>query len=160
LIKLKPDMAVKNIFHISFNALVDRGIENIIIDLDNTIVPWGDQKIPSELYGWVKAAREKGLKLCILSNSSRERIQYFASRLGILAASKRGKPFLRAFKSALETLDGDHNNTAVVGDQIFTDILGGKRLKLYTILVEPISRREFLGTKAMRLLERIVANRR
>ena len=160
MLKLKPDVVKKSIYHISFNDLINRGIKNIIIDLDNTIVPWGDRHITPELFEWVNTAREKGFKLCIVSNSGRERIQYFASRLNILAASKRGKPFLRAFKSAMRMIDGNRNNTAVVGDQIFTDILGGKRMKLYTILVEPISRKEFPGTKIMRLLEKTVVNRR
>ena len=156
LINLKPHEIHKDIYQISLNDLASRGIKNIIIDLDNTIVPWGDMRITPELREWIKSLKTKGFRLCIVSNSNRGIIQYFASQLEIMSAPKRGKPFLRAFKSAMDMFDGNEYDTAVIGDQIFTDILGGKRMNLYTILVEPISKREFFGTKIMRILEKIV----
>jgi hypothetical protein len=158
--RLKPDQMVKCVCNVRLEELMRRGIFNIIIDLDNTLIPWGEDQIIPEVYQWVKAGHEMGFKFCIVSNSSFKRIRYFASKFGMLAAPKRGKPLSRAFKSAMVKLDGNQHNTAVIGDQIFTDILGGNRLNLYTILVEPISKKEFIGTRVMRFMEKTVAKRR
>ena len=67
--------------------------------------------------------------------------------LGVISSPVGGKPFPRAFRSALSALGASVKNTLVIGDQIFTDILGGNRIGLYTILVDPIDKREFIGTK-------------
>lgn len=158
--RLKPDQMVECVCNVRLEELMERGICNIIIDLDNTLAPWGEDQIIPEVYQWVKAGHEMGFKFCIVSNSSPKRVRYFASRLGMLAAFKRWKPFSRAFKSALTQLNGNQRNTAVIGDQIFTDIFGGNRLNLYTILVEPISKKEFIGTRVMRFLEKTIIKRR
>ena len=79
--------------------------------------------------------------------------------LDVPAISKARKPSRRAFRQALATLGTTEKETAVVGDQLFTDVLGGNRLGLYTVLVMPLSKREFFGTKAIRSLERIVLRR-
>jgi hypothetical protein len=158
--KLKPNQAVQSIYHIKLRDLRDRGVFNIIIDLDNTITPWGEDLILPEVYHWINTARGMGFNLCILSNSSGKRVRHVASKLGVLAAPKRGKPLSRAFKSAMLKLNANQHDTVVIGDQIFTDIFGGNRMNLYTILVEPISKREFIGTRVARLLEKIIVGRR
>ena len=101
-----------------------------------------------------------GFRICLLSNSSYKRVSAYAEKLGVLAAPIGGKPLQRAFKSALAVLDAKSGNTAIIGDQIFTDIWGGNRMGLYTILVDPISKREFFGTKLARLMEKLIAKRR
>lgn len=159
-IKLKPNQIAQSVCDVNLKELMRRGIFNIIIDLDNTLIPWGEETIIPEIHQWVKAGQEMGIRFCIVSNGSFKRICHFASKFGMLVAPKRGKPLSRAFKSAMMRLDGNQHNTAVIGDQIFTDILGGNRLNLYTILVEPISKREFVGTKLMRFLEKTIARRR
>ncbi|NLX70931.1 MAG: YqeG family HAD IIIA-type phosphatase [Clostridiales bacterium] len=158
--KLKPNQMVESVCDIKLDELMKRGISNIIIDLDNTLIPWGEEYIIPEVYQWIKAGQEMGFKFCIVSNGSFKRIRHFASKFGMLAASKRGKPLSRAFKNAMMTLEGNKHNTAVIGDQIFTDILGGNMLDLYTILVEPISKKEFIGTRIMRFFEKTIAKRR
>ena len=87
-------------------------------------------------------------------------MQQFASELGVIAAPRGGKPSNRAFQSALNVLNAASSNTLVIGDQIFTDILGGNRAGLYTILVDPIDDKEFIGTRLTRLMERLIAGRR
>ena len=78
----------------------------------------------------------------------------------VLYAHKGAKPFPGAFKVALEELDGCIDNTLIIGDQIFTDILGGNIMGIGTVLVDPISKKEFITTKFMRLLERILTGRK
>lgn len=123
------------------------------MDLDNTITPWNSNTITPELAAWVKGARGLGFALCLLSNNGPRRVAAVAHPLGIPAVARAGKPLKHGFRQALARLGLTAPETAVVGDQLFTDILGGNRLGLYTIWVEPVSRREFIGTRFTRVLE-------
>ena len=79
-------------------------------------------------------------------NGKASRISELADMLQISAIPKGGKPFTFAFKRALKHIDGNEENTIMIGDQVFTDIWGGNLIGLYTILVNPISTKEFWGT--------------
>ncbi|HOB20101.1 MAG TPA: YqeG family HAD IIIA-type phosphatase [Candidatus Atribacteria bacterium] len=157
---LKPDLHLASIFDIDLNKLWRSGYRNIIIDVDNTITAWNRHQAEKDVVEWFSRARELGFGICLLSNNSQSTIMGLASELGVLASPTSGKPFSRAFKSALKELSASAGNTVVIGDQIFTDILGGKRAGMYTILVDPIDKREFIGTRLMRLLERVIAGRK
>jgi hypothetical protein len=157
---LKPDQIAESIYDINLKALWDLGYHHMIIDIDNTITAWNQYHINPTLENWVRRTREMGFRICLLSNNTQQKVQQFASDLGVLAAPNRGKPLARAFRSALTALQGTPCDTLVIGDQIFTDILGGNRAGLYTILVDPIDAREFIGTKFTRLMERLLVGRR
>jgi len=154
--KLTPDLYVKDIFHIDLDELSARGIRAIITDLDNTLVAWDDPLPNQKLHLWLKEVRDKGFSVYIVSNNSQERVQKFAKALGVPAISKAVKPRRGAFRTACDALGVKPEEAAVVGDQVFTDVLGGNRLGLYTILVVPVGTKEFIGTKFMRMLERFV----
>ncbi|MCL4424967.1 MAG: YqeG family HAD IIIA-type phosphatase [Firmicutes bacterium] len=156
---LRPAAFFSSIYQIDLDRLQKRGIKGLIFDLDNTIVEWGSPVAGEELLAWFKALRERGFLSCLLSNNSPARVNYFAGRLGIPGIYKAGKPRRRSYRAALELLGTAPQETAIIGDQVFTDILGGNRLGLYTILVTPLSQREFLGTRLVRRLERLVLGR-
>jgi len=105
-----------------------------------------------------KENRALGLssQLFPFSNNSQDRVQKFAEAFGVPAISKAIKPRRGAFRIACDSLGVTPGETAVVGDQVFTDVLGGNRLGVYTILVVPVSEKEFFGTKIMRMMERFV----
>lgn len=97
------------------------------------------------------------MKICIVSNTRYPgRLRRLAEKLQVPFVKGRLKPRKSAFRPALELLGVAPERAAVIGDQIFTDILGGNRLGLYTILVRPLSRREFFGTKISRIFERMI----
>ncbi|HHU63948.1 MAG TPA: YqeG family HAD IIIA-type phosphatase [Clostridiales bacterium] len=150
---LVPNEYTKNICQIDLKGLLEKGIMNIIIDLDNTLLPWDKDTIPDDIYNWVIRGKDLGCKFCILSNNSKKRIEKFADKLDIIYVLKAPKPWKSSFKKAVAVLGGKRDNTVVIGDQIFTDILGGNRLGLYTILVSPLSQREFFITRIVRLIE-------
>jgi HAD superfamily phosphatase (TIGR01668 family) len=157
--KLTPDLYVKSIYHIDLDDLQRRGIRAIITDLDNTLVAWDDPLPNQRLIAWLKGAQAKGFSVYIVSNNSRDRVQKFARAFGVPAISKAVKPRRGAFRAACEAMGVETREAAIVGDQIFTDVLGGNRLGAYTILVVPVSDKEFFGTKIMRMLERLVLRR-
>lgn len=152
---LCPDEYVHSVTEVDLVKLKQRGIRNLLIDLDNTLVPWRRLEVKPEIRDWVTKAIEQGMKLCIVSNTrNSRRLHDLASQLGIPYVRRGLKPRRIGFLVALDLLNGSRNDTAVIGDQIFTDILGGNRLNLYTILVVPLHQREFFGTKISRFFER------
>jgi uncharacterized protein len=153
---LAPDLSLKNIFEIDIEQLEKQGIRGIITDMDNTLVPWSDRTVYPRLAGWFANLKEKGFKLVIVSNNSGDHGAQLARDLELPAIWYAIKPRRRAFRKALEIMELSTSEVAVVGDQIFTDVLGGNRLGLYTIHVEPISEKEFYWTKMMRMFERLV----
>lgn len=157
--KLTPDLFVKSIYSIDLEDLLRRGIKAIITDLDNTLVSWDDSLPNQRLADWLQGVQAQGFSVFIVSNNSQGRVQKFAKAFGVPAISKAIKPRRGAFRTACKSMGVKPEEVAIVGDQLFTDVLGGNRLGVYTILVLPVSTREFFGTKIMRMFERFVLRR-
>jgi hypothetical protein len=154
---LCPKVCAPSLAEVDLDALADRGIDSIILDLDNTILPWRDYDIPPESADWVRRATERGMSLCIASNTRNpRRLKAVAEELGISCFDRIAKPRRTGLRAAMETMGSTASRTAIIGDQIFTDILGGNRLGLLTVLVRPLHRREFVGTKVTRLFEKAI----
>ncbi|MCL5116611.1 MAG: YqeG family HAD IIIA-type phosphatase [Firmicutes bacterium] len=153
---LQPQLFVQSIYDIDLPRLIDRGVKGLILDLDNTLVGWNQPTASDELMLWLSQVRQHQLKTCIVSNNLSDRVEAFSRHIGVMAIAKAAKPRRRAFRLAMRKMGTHHQETAVVGDQIFTDILGGNRLQLFTILVKPMSEREFWTTQMVRRLEKMV----
>ncbi|BCV21820.1 YqeG family HAD IIIA-type phosphatase [Moorella sp. Hama-1] len=151
---LQPDLYVRSLCDIPLALLKDQGIRGLIIDLDNTVTEWGRATLDRGVRRWFADLKEQGIKACLVSNNRSSRVKKVADALGIPGISRAGKPRRRAFRQAMAVMDTKTGSTAVIGDQVFTDILGGNRLGMYTILVMPINSREFFGTRMMRHVER------
>lgn len=154
-----PDMYVNSLKHINIEQLKEKGIKALIFDLDNTIIPWGSDEMPDETVQWFVNLKKEGFKVCIVSNNSENRVGQMAGILQIPAIHNAAKPLRRAFRRAVQMMDVKPEETAMVGDQIFTDVLGANRIGLYTILVVPINKKEFIGTRVNRQLEKLVLRR-
>ena len=152
---LYPRLYLESIYYINGSNLWQLGIRGLIFDLDNTIVPWQAKDFSPEMTSWLLAMKAQGFKLSVVSNARSKRVSSLLDPLGIPAIALAGKPARRAFKMAMAAMETKTEETAVIGDQLFTDILGGNRLGLFTILVNPLSTTEFLGTKLMRNIEKI-----
>jgi len=157
---LRPASLVQTIYDIDPRALASRGIRGVILDLDNTIVPWGNWQAAPELSVWIATARGAELRLCIVSNNAGPRVRHLAESLGLPAVTGALKPGPAALRRALAMMGTTPATTALVGDQLFTDILGGNRLGLHTILVRPQSRREFPLTRLVRFAEHLIRGKR
>ena len=120
-------------------ALRAKGVKLVLADLDNTLVPY---KVPvpnAEVVAWKQALEAEGIQLFILSNSRKPgRAQRFAEALGVPFQGHSGKPKKKGFLRALERMGAKPGETVIVGDQIFTDILGGNNAGVTPLLVEPI----------------------
>ncbi len=155
---LCPRLYVSSICHVDLSRLSAAGIHGIVFDIDNTITHWGALDVPDAVLEWLGEAKIRGFGLCVLSNGFRNRIESVSRSLGVPSA--RGlKPMRRAFRSALAILGTAPQETAVIGDQLFTDVLGGNLAGMYTVLVKPISRAELATTRTVRKLEKVVLAR-
>lgn len=151
----RPTLQASSLDRIPIDRLERDGIKGLIIDLDNTMTPWNDVEVGPKVTAWFKELKEAGIKACVVSNNKRkQRVAVVADRLGIPFVFRATKPRRRAFRAGMAILGTGKSDTAVIGDQLFTDILGGNRLGLYTILVVPLSEREFIGTRFMRQMEK------
>ncbi len=151
-----PDAYISSLADITPRYFIERGIKGLIIDLDNTLLSWESGAIEPEISGILKEYIAAGLKLCVVSNSFNSRVSGILSPLGIPGVAMARKPRRKPFLKAMKILGTGTNETAVIGDQLFTDVCGGNRLGFYTVLVKPISKKEFLGTRVVRIAEKIV----
>lgn len=153
---LYPDAHLNNVREITTNFLQDNKINALILDVDNTLIDY-DKNLPEETIEWAKELKNNNIKLYILSNTNKkEKVKTVAEKLGIEYMYFAKKPLKSGFKKVQEKLKEPSQNIAVVGDQIFTDIVGGNRCKMFTILVEPIAEKDIWITMVKRPLENAI----
>ena len=152
---LTPSQVVESIKELEPETLKARGIEAIITDLDNTLVPWRHYEIMPGVIEWLAKLEVAGIKICIASNTIHtSRLEKLAETMGIPFVDRVRKPRTGGFLRAMKAMGSHPKNTAVFGDQIFTDILAGNRLNLHTILLRPpLSKEEFISTQLVRYVE-------
>lgn len=150
---LYPKSYFSKVENISIEFLNKNKIKALILDVDNTLID--KQKILSEeIVKWARELKGQGVKLYILSNSNdKEKLKNISKKLDIPYHRFAMKPLKRGFKKVQRELNEKPENIAIVGDQIFTDIIGGNRCKMYTILVDPIKENEFWYTAWKRPIE-------
>lgn len=154
---LRPDQFAASLVDIDAEDLKNKGFKSILVDLDNTLLPWNDSVVPKSVVEWIERAKSTGLRLCIVSNTHNpKRLAEVADFLGIPSIHRALKPRRRGFEKAARMLGCDPEQAVVIGDQVVTDILGGNLAGMYTILVKPMHKREFVGTKLSRLVERMI----
>ena len=136
---LIPDYLFDSIYHIDISRLKARGITLLLADLDNTLVTYKEKTPTDEVRAWKEGLEQAGITLFLLSNRRKPgRAQRFAQALGIPYEGHAGKPKSGGFHRAMTRMGAKPEQTAIVGDQIFTDIWGGNNAKVMTILVKPI----------------------
>jgi len=151
---LIPSEFVRSVFHITPELLVEKGIKAIITDLDNTLVEWDRPDATPKLIEWFASIKAAGIQVTIVSNNNELRVKSFADPLGIPFIFKARKPLGKAFLKALSIMSVKREEVVVIGDQLLTDVFGGNRLKLHTILVIPVAKSDGFVTKFNRIVER------
>lgn len=150
---LKPDYYVDTVFNIDLSILKAIGIKNILIDIDNTIVPFRE-KLPSlAIKEFIEEGKDLGLSFCIVSNTFKQRVKDIGDFLEIPYVHMAKKPSRKGLKKALLILDANEEESILIGDQFCTDIIAAKRTKIKCILVEPITTSDFFMTRIYRVIE-------
>lgn len=147
----------KGVTEIQIHELKAAGVENVLLDLDNTIVGWQGMDVPKEVRQWLLDLKSAEFKMCIVSNTRHgKRLIALSEELDIPYVKRAWKPRKKGFLDAMKDLGADPSKTVMIGDQMFTDVFGGNRVGVYTIMVHPMARQEFFGTKITRAAERVL----
>ncbi|MDF2984611.1 MAG: superfamily [Eubacterium sp.] len=154
--KYYPDLYYDSIRHIDLDMLKTKGIKGFILDIDNTLVPMHSKDADENAMKWIADLKNRGFKVCILSNAAEKRVVRFNKDISVLAIHRAYKPAGKAFLRAAEQLDLEPESIAVVGDQLFTDIHGGNKANMLTILVKPIDKKEILYVRLKRGPEKFI----
>ena len=156
---LYPKEYMKNVTEISLEFLKKNNIKGLILDIDNTLINF-DKEILTGAKQWCEQNKNNGIKMCILSNTNKvEKVEKVANQLDLPYLYFAKKPFKKGFLRAQKLLDLPKENIAVVGDQVFTDVIGANRCKMFSILTKPIDKRDLLLTRIKRPLENLIIKR-
>jgi HAD superfamily phosphatase (TIGR01668 family) len=154
-----PHLQLASVLELHAGRLRALGIDGLLLDLDCTLKDHGAAEFRAEVVAWVAALRAEGIRLCLVSNGKDRRVRAFAGVLGIPCVSRAFKPLPFGCRIALRKLGLDRTRAAMVGDQIFADVLAGRLAGVATILVPPTSPEEPWFTRLKRPLERRVLRR-
>lgn len=151
---LVPKYYVKRVFDIKPKWLKNIGIFGILLDLDNTLVPHNDPNPTDEVISWLKLLSDEQISVAIVSNNSRQRVTGFCRDFRIPIIWNGKKPLPNGFKRGAAAIGLKPSQIAVIGDQIFTDVIGGNLAGMTSILVQPIQPEQGLFFRLKRKLER------
>lgn len=151
-----PDIKLEKVTDIKIELLKKYGIDAVILDVDNTLSTHHGQVLTDGLEDWLSYMIDGGIKLTILSNSKRKRVEPFAKKIKLPFISLGLKPLPFGYLRAVKSLGTKRKNTAIVGDQIFTDIIGGNAVGVKTVLLTPIKPEDGWSFKLRRKLEKII----
>jgi HAD superfamily phosphatase (TIGR01668 family) len=151
---LSPDTYCRTVQDIDLDALSAAGIDTLLLDLDNTLLPRDSAEIPPSARRWADELHRRGFHVCLVSNNWHQRVKTVADELDFCLVAKALKPLPFGFRKGLEAMGSTPERSAIVGDQLFTDILGGRLLGVHTILVMPLSEADLPHTLLLRRVER------
>ncbi|QEH68905.1 YqeG family HAD IIIA-type phosphatase [Cellulosilyticum sp. ST5] len=152
--KLYPTVYVPSIYDLNLKQLKSEGVKGIIFDIDNTLVPYDEAEPNEEIIALFDQIRKEGFKITLVSNNTEDRVVKFNEKLKVFALHKSQKPLTKNFKKALTLMNCQKKEAIIVGDQVFTDVYGGNKAGIKTILVQPVSEKDEWKTKVKRGLEK------
>lgn len=154
--KLYPKEYLESVTDITNEFMNKNKLKGLILDVDNTLIDF-DKKLDDRIIEWCDKMKKSGIKICILSNTNKiEKVTKVAEKLDLHFFYFAKKPMKGGFKRAQEYLKLESQEIGVVGDQIFTDVIGANLSKMFPILVKPIDKRDILPTRIKRPLEKFV----
>lgn len=153
---LYPDIYIKSIFELPVEHLKEKGIKVIAFDIDNTLTPFNIAEPDDRTTDYLNSLKAMGFKICLLSNNNKNRINIYNKRLNVYAVYKAGKPGAKKFLSLLGRLGVSPKEAALVGDQVFTDVLCAHIGGVLSILTKPICNHDQFVTKIKRGAEKCV----
>lgn len=153
---LYPNIYLNNVKEITYELLQENNIKGLILDVDNTLIDYY-KNMPEGVEEWCKNLKNKNIKFCIASNSNKkEKVKAVSEKLEIPYIYFAKKPLKLGLNKARKIMSLEPNKVAVVGDQIFTDVLGANRCKMFSILVEPIKEKDIFITIIKRPIENMI----
>lgn len=159
MVVFKPTWWLKSVLEIDENFIKTNHLRGFILDLDNTLSMHGSPAAEQGVTEWLSEMKGLGMKLIVLSNNTKKRVEPLAGELGLDFIAFGCKPLTVGITRALKKMRLPKKDVALVGDQIFTDIMGGNLKRMPTVLVEPFHLEDKITFKLKRKLENIVFHR-
>lgn len=156
---LMPDMGLERVTYVSIDVIKKLNIKAILLDVDNTIAAHGSCEPFEGVVDWLHMLKENKIKVLLSSNNFKKRVEPFALKLGLPFISFSLKPFGIGFMRAKNFLREKNENILVVGDQVFTDILGANLVGMKSILLKPQSNEDPLSVRIKRKFEKRIWNK-
>ena len=154
--KIYPKAYFNNVKEITIEFLIKNSIKALILDVDNTLIDYY-KNLSEEIIQWSHELQGQGIKMYILSNTNKkEKVETVAKKLEIPYMSFARKPSKKGFLKIQKELNINPENIGIVGDQIFTDVIGGNRCKMFSILVDPVTPKDYWYTAWKRPFENII----
>ena len=151
-----PDKVVGSLKDLDLDDLKARGINSLLLDFDNTLGPDHATEPTNFSYEIVKNAREQGFDMCLVSNAKSGRSDGIARKLDIPCVTYAHKPRPDGVNRALALLGKDKSEAAMIGDQVFTDVIAGKYAGVYTVFTEKYEKKEIWYIVLKRPFEKLV----
>ena len=156
IVDIYPDLYLDSVKNINATLLKKNNIEGLILDVDNTLIDY-DRNLVSGADKWCDELKNEGIKCIILSNSNKkDKVSTVAKSLDVDYIMFAKKPLKSGVKKALNNLNLEPEKVAVVGDQLFTDVWGAKRMKMFSILVKQVGPKDLIITKIKRPIENMM----
>ena len=154
-----PNAYLRNVQEITIEFLKENNLKALILDVDNTLIDYY-KNLSEEKIQWAESLKKQGIILYILSNTNKKaKVEMVANKLGIPFEMFAKKPSKKGFIRTQKKMNIPFENIGVVGDQIFTDVIGGNRCNMFTILVDPVDKKDYWYTAWKRPMERRIKNR-
>ena len=151
---LKPFGYAICISDIDVSRLLSYNIRGVILDLDNTLVPWGSWDIPNKSREFIEKLKRAGIRCCLLSNTDkRDRAMFIGRELNLPVITNAFKPLPFSFLRAIKILGLKRDEVLSIGDQLFMDVFGSNIIGIRSILVRPLTNRDFVSTRILRFFE-------
>ncbi|MBE6975810.1 MAG: YqeG family HAD IIIA-type phosphatase [Ruminococcaceae bacterium] len=140
---LLPKLIAPALTDITPELLRRQGIRLLMLDFDNTVVPYTTNEPTEKMAIWLRSMVDSDIQICVVSNSKRDRVKIFCEKYGIPCITHAKKPFSKGINACLEKFGIPANQAALVGDQIYTDVLGGNCAGVTSVLVKAIHNHNF-----------------
>lgn len=153
---LRPGRYLPAVTSLDLESLWAAGKRVLLLDRDNTLVPRDAHRAPDDVVAWLARARSIGFRLCLVSNNWAKNVRPDAEQFGAQLVSRAAKPLPFGLWRALRKVGGHPSEAVLVGDQVFTDVLGARLAGIDSVLVRPQAEKDLAHTLVLRRVEALV----
>ncbi len=151
-----PDFAVEAVYDLTVPSLQAHGIKAVLVDLDNTLIAWNNPDGTPEMKQWLHDLRDAGIRIIVVSNNTKKRVQRAVEKFGIDYVYWALKPFTFGIDRAMKEFHYEKSEVVMVGDQYITDMWAAHLAGVPSILVQPIVKTDAWNTRINRFFERFI----